>query len=147
MRILIADDHPAVRHGLREILADALSEAEFSEAENGDEVLSQLAGAEYSVLLLDINMPGRCGLDLLREARRNCPRMPVIMVSVQPEDQYAVACLQAGAAAYINKDSASEELAVAVKKVLEDGRYISPRLAQETIPPLDEPFGHLRKPS
>jgi DNA-binding NarL/FixJ family response regulator len=147
MRILIADDHAAVRHGLREILADVLPEAQFSEAGDGDEVLSQLAEAEYAALLLDINMPGRSGLEVLREVKRDCPRLPVIMVSVQPEDQYALPCLQAGAAAYINKDSATEELAVAVKKVLEDGRYISPRLAQETIPPLDEPFGHLRKPS
>jgi DNA-binding NarL/FixJ family response regulator len=144
MRILIADDHAAVRHGLREILADALAEAEFIEAENGDEVLSLLAGAEYSMLLLDINMPGSCGLEVLREVRRSCPRMPVIMVSVQPEDQYAAPCLQAGAAAYINKDSATEELALAVKVVLEGGRYVSQRTAREAILQLDEPIGHLK---
>lgn len=143
MRILIADDHAAVRHGLREILADALPEADFSEAGNGDEVLSQLAGAEYSVLLLDINMPGRSGFEVLREVRCSCPRMPVIMVSVQPEEQYALPCLQAGAAAYINKDSASEELPVAAKKVLNGGQYVSPRLAEKLIPQLDGPFDQM----
>ena len=143
MRILIADDHAAVRHGLREILADALLEAQVSEAGDGDEVLSQLADAEYAALLLDINMPGRSGLEVLREVKRDCPRLPVIMVSVQPEDQYALPCLQAGAAAYINKDSASEELPVAAKKVLNGGRYVSPRLAQKLIPQLDGPFGQM----
>jgi DNA-binding NarL/FixJ family response regulator len=143
MRILIADDHAAVRHGLREILADALPEAEFYEAGNGDEVLSQLAGAEYAALLLDINMPGRSGLEVLREVKLNWPPLPVIMVSVQPEDQYAAPCLQAGAAAYINKDRASEELALAAKKVLEGGRYVSPRLAEKHIAQLDEPFGQI----
>ncbi len=137
MRILIADDHAAVRHGLREILADALPGAEFSEAGNGEEVLSRVAGVEYSVLLLDINMPGRSGLEVLREVKRNCPRMPVIMVSVQPEEQYAAPCLLAGAAAYINKNCATEELALAVKKVLNGGRYVSPRLAEKLIPQLD----------
>jgi len=143
MRILIADDHAAVRHGLREILADALPEAQFSEAGDGDEVLRQLAEAEYAALLLDINMPGRSGLEVLREVKRDCPRLPVIMVSVQPEDQYALPCLQAGAAAYINKDSASEELPVAGKKVLNGGRYVSPRLAEKLIPQLDSPFGQM----
>jgi|ERR1035441_1996974 DNA-binding NarL/FixJ family response regulator len=143
MRILIADDHAAVRHGLREILADALPEAQFSEAGDGDEVLSQLAEAEYAALLLDINMPGRSGLEVLREVKRDCPQLPVIMVSVQPEDQYALPCLQAGAAAYINKDSASEELPVAAKKVLNGGRYVSPRLAEKLISQLDIPFDQM----
>jgi two-component system, NarL family, invasion response regulator UvrY len=147
MRILIADDHAAVRHGLREILADALPEAEFSEADNGDEVLGQLAGAEYAALLLDINMPGRSGLEVLREVKRNFPRLPVIMVSVQPEDQYAAPCLQAGADAYINKDSASEELAIAIKQVLDGRRYIGSRLAEKRISKLDGPLDPIGQPS
>ena len=110
MQILIADDHAAVRRGLREILADALPEAHFSEAGDGDEVLRLLAKSEYAVLLLDINMPGLSGLDVLRDVKRNYPRLPVIIVSVQPEDQYATRCLRAGAAAYINKDRAPESL-------------------------------------
>ena len=95
MYILIADDHANVRRGLREIVADAFSGAHFSEAANGDEVLTQLAISQYGVLLLDINMPGRSGLDVLQDVKHMYPKLPVIMVSVQPENQYAVA-LSAG---------------------------------------------------
>jgi DNA-binding NarL/FixJ family response regulator len=84
-------------------------------------------------------MPGRSGLDVLREVKRNCPRLPVIILSVQPEDQYALRCLRAGAAAYINKDSAPEELAQAAKKILSGGRYVSPRFAEKLVAKLEEP--------
>ena len=118
MHILIADDHAYVRRGLREILADAFSGANFSEAANGDEVMAKLASSQYGVLLLDINMPGRTGLEVLRDVKKIYPQLPVIMVSVQPENQYASRCLRAGAAAYVNKDSASEELAPMIEKIL-----------------------------
>ena len=120
MQILIADDHAIVRSRLREILADALPGARFSEAGNGDEVLRYLAISPYGLLLLDINMPGSSGLDVLQDVKRIYPQLPVIIVSVQPEDQYATRCLQAGATAYINKDSAPETLAPATKKILRD---------------------------
>jgi DNA-binding NarL/FixJ family response regulator len=139
MHILIADDHAVVRRGLKEILADVLPGARFSEAITGDEVLTRLAGAQVSVLILDINMPGRSGLDVLRDVKREHPRLPVIILSVQPEDQYAMRCLRAGAAAYINKDSAPEELAQATKKILAGGRYVSPRLAERLVAQLDAP--------
>jgi DNA-binding NarL/FixJ family response regulator len=129
-----------VRRGLKEILADALPGARFSEAGSGDEVLSQLAGSQIGVLVLDINMPGRSGLDVLRDVKRSYPRLPVIILSVQPEDQYALRCLRAGAAAYINKDSAPEELAQAARKILDGGRYVSPRLAEKLLVQLDEPI-------
>ncbi|MGA2886653.1 MAG: response regulator transcription factor [Terracidiphilus sp.] len=140
MNILLADDHAVVRRGLRDILADALPGARFFEACSGDEVLSRLAGAQIDVLILDINMPGRSGLDVLRDVKRSYPRLPVIILSMQPEDQYAMRCLRAGAAAYINKDSAPEELAQATKKILDGGRYVSPRLAERLVTQLDEPF-------
>ena len=117
MRILIADDHAVVRRGLKEILADALPGAVFSEAGNGDEVLSHLEKTPVSLLVLDISMPGRSGMDVLRDVKHTYPRMPVIILSCQPEEQYAVRCLKAGAAAYINKESAAEELAKATKKM------------------------------
>jgi DNA-binding NarL/FixJ family response regulator len=141
MHILIADDHAVVRRGLREILAEAIAGARFSEAGSGDEVLRQLVGSIVSVLVLDINMPGRSGLDVLRDVKRDYPRLPVIILSVQPEDQYAMRCLRAGAAAYINKDSAPEELALAIKKILSGGRYVSPRFAEKLVALLDEPAG------
>jgi DNA-binding NarL/FixJ family response regulator len=138
MRILIADDHAVVRRGLKEILADALPGVEFSEAGNGDEVLSQLAKTAIGLLVLDISMPGRSGVDVLRDVKHAYPRMPVIILSCQPEEQYAVRCLKAGAAAYINKESAPEELALATKKILSGGRYVSASLAEKLIANLDE---------
>jgi DNA-binding NarL/FixJ family response regulator len=138
MHILIADDHAVVRRGLKDILTDALPGARFSEAGCGSEVLSLLAASQVGVLVLDINMPGRSGLDILREIKSNYPRLPVIILSVHSEDEYAMRCLRAGAAAYITKDSAPEELAQAIKKILGGGRYVSPRLADKLVSWLDQ---------
>jgi DNA-binding NarL/FixJ family response regulator len=138
MHILIADDHAVVRRGLKEILSDALPDADFSEVGNGDEVLSHLGKSQISMLVLDINMPGRSGMDVLRDVKHMYPRLPVIILSCQPEDQYAVRCLRAGAAAYINKESAAEELALAAKKILGGGRYVSASLAEKLVASLDE---------
>jgi DNA-binding NarL/FixJ family response regulator len=139
MHILIADDHAVVRRGLRDILTDALPGASFSEAGNGDEVLSHLGKSSAALLVLDINMPGRSGIDVLRDVKHMYPRLPVIILSCHPEDQYAVRCLRAGAAAYINKDGAPEELAIATKKILSGGRYLSASLQEKLIANLDEP--------
>jgi DNA-binding NarL/FixJ family response regulator len=138
MNILIADDHAVVRRGLKEILAEALPGSCFSEAGNGDEVLSQLDKSSVAMLVLDISMPGRSGMDVLRDVKHTYPRMPVIILSCQPEDQYAVRCLRAGAAAYINKDSAPEELAMAARKILSGGHYVSTSLAEKLVASLDE---------
>ncbi len=119
MNILIADDHANVRRGLRELLVDAFPDAHFPEASNGDEVLTQLVGFQPDVLLLDINMPGRSGFEVLKDVKQIYPQLPVIMVSVQAESQYALRCLRAGAAEYVNKNSASEELVPAIRKILE----------------------------
>lgn len=118
MNILIADDHANVRRGLREILVDAFSDARFSEAANGSEVLLQLGVSIHDLLLLDINMPGRSGMEVLKDVKIIYPHLPVIMVSVQPESEYASRCLLAGADAYINKSSASDDLAPAIRKIL-----------------------------
>ena len=118
MNILIADDHANVRRGLRDILVDAFSGFCFSEAADGDQVLTQLTKSQHDVLLLDINMPGRNGLEVLREVKKIYPLLSVVMVSVQPESQYATRCLRAGATAYINKDSASEDLAPVIRKIM-----------------------------
>ncbi len=144
MHILITDDHAVVRRGLREILADSLKDATFSEAGHADEALRLLARHSTHILVLDINMPGRSGLDLLKDVKRMYPRLPVIVLSVQPEDQYAVRCLRAGASAYINKDSAPEELAQAARKVMGGGRYVSAGLAEMLVSSLDDPAGRPR---
>ena len=139
MHILITDDHAVVRRGLREILADSLPGATFTEAGNADDALRLLGRQATNILVLDINMPGRSGLDLLKDVKRMYPRLPVIVLSVQPEDQYAVRCLRAGASAYINKDSAPEELAQAARKVLSGGRYVGVDLAEKLVTILDDP--------
>jgi DNA-binding NarL/FixJ family response regulator len=138
MHILIADDHAVVRRGLKEILAEALPGADFSEVGNGDEVLGHLGKSQTSILVLDISMPGRSGMEVLRDVKHLYPRLPVIILSCQPEDQYAVRCLRAGAAAYINKESAPEELALAARKILSGGRYIGEKLAEKLAANLDE---------
>jgi two-component system invasion response regulator UvrY len=144
MHILIADDHAVVRRGLREILADSLPGATFSEAGNADEALGLLAKRATNLVVLDINMPGRSGLDVLKDVKRMYPRLPVIVLSVQPEDQYAVRCLRNGASAYINKDSAPEELAIAARKVLAGGRYVGAGLAETLASRFDESIGRPR---
>jgi DNA-binding NarL/FixJ family response regulator len=138
MHILIADDHGVVRRGLKGILEDALPGADFFEATSGDEVLSHLSRAAVALLVLDISMPGRSGVDVLRDVKHAYPRLPVIILSGHPEEQYAVRCLRAGAAAYIHKESAPEELAIATRKILGGGRYISASLAEKLIDNLDE---------
>ena len=138
MHILITDDHAVVRRGLREILADSLEGATFSESGNADDALRVMAKQHISILVLDINMPGRSGLDLLKDVKRMYPRLPVIVLSVQPEDQYALRCLKAGASAYVNKDSAPEELAQAARKVLSGGRYVTAALAEKLVTILDD---------
>ena len=138
MNILIADDHAVVRRGLREILMDAVPGAVFTEAANGDDVLNHLGKANIGLLVLDINMPGRSGMDVLRDVKQSYTRLPVIILSCQPEEQYAVRCLRAGAAAYINKESAAEELSIATKKILGGGRYVSASLAEKLVANLDD---------
>jgi len=138
MHILIADDHGVVRRGLKGILEDALPGADFFEATSGDEVLNHLSKAAVTLLVLDISMPGRSGVDVLRDVKHAYPRLPVIILSGHPEEQYAVRCLRAGAAAYIHKESAPEELAIATRKILGGGRYISASLAEKLIDNLDQ---------
>jgi len=125
MEILIADDHANVRRGLREILLDAFSDAHFSEASNGDEVLAQLAYSQPDLLLLDINMPGRSGFEVLKDVKITYSKIPVIMVSVQSESQYALRCFRAGASEYVNKNNASDELVPAIRKIMDAGPMLA----------------------
>jgi two-component system invasion response regulator UvrY len=130
MKILLADDHIVLRQGLKQILAEGFEKAEFGESSNTQQTLEQLAKTNWDVLVLDINMPGRSGLEVLREARSNYPRLPVLVLSSAPEEQLAIRVLKAGAAGYLNKQAAPEELVEALRKVTAGGRYISNRLAE-----------------
>lgn len=138
MNILIADDHAILRRGLRHILADGLSEANISEAQNGGEVLRLLRQRTFDVLILDINMPGATGLEVMRDVHHDYPWLPVLMLSVYPEEQYALRALKAGASGYLPKESAPEELVKAVLKVLKGGKYITATIAEQMAEALQD---------
>ena len=129
MRILIADDHAIVRKGLRQI-AEESKQIAVGEACDGQEALDKVRGERWDALVLDINMPGRHGLDVLQAVRDLQPALPVLILSMHPEDQYAIRVLRAGAAGYMNKDAAPDELVHAIHKVVSGGKYISPALAE-----------------
>ena len=130
MRILLADDHAVVRRGLKQILEAEFKRAAFGEARNAQEALDLLGKEQWDIVVLDITMPGRSGLEVLRESKKLLPRLPVLVLSIHPENQFAVRVLKLGAAGYMTKDSAAEELVEAVKKVLAGGRYVSRSLAE-----------------
>ncbi len=119
-----------VRHGLRQILAAEFKTAVFGEAGNAHEALTQIWNSAWDVVILDISMPGRNGLEVLREIKKGFPKLPVLVMSMHPENQFAVRVLKRGAAGYLTKESAPEQLVGAVKKVLAGGRYITPALAE-----------------
>jgi DNA-binding NarL/FixJ family response regulator len=131
MRILLADDHAVVRHGLKQILADEFKRAAFGEARNAQEALDLVWKENWDVAILDITMPGRSGLDVLREIKKSKPRLPVLVLSMHPENQFAVRVLKRGASGYMTKESAPVELVGAVKKVMAGGRYVSTSLAEK----------------
>ena len=131
IRTLIADDHAVVRQGLRQILQDTTDMQVTGEAASGPETLDRVRDDSYDVVVLDITMPGRSGFDVLKELRVERPELPVLVLSMHPEEQFAVRLLKAGAAGYLNKESAPEELVKAIRKVVAGGRYVSPTLAEK----------------
>jgi DNA-binding NarL/FixJ family response regulator len=141
IRILIADDHAVVRKGLKQILSAITDMQAIDEASNGPEALSMAGKGNYDLVLLDITMPGRSGLDVLKQLRIEKPRLPVLVLSMHPEEQYAVRTLKAGASGYLSKECASEELVAAARKVMEGGKYVSDSLAQRFASQLSQPPG------
>ncbi len=139
IRVFIADDHAVVREGLKGIVAQNADMVVVGEAGNGHEVLEFVRARECDVLLLDLSMPGKDGLDTLKELRLLNPRLPVLILSIYPEDQYAVRLLRAGASGYLTKESAPEELVAAIRKVSRHGRYVSATLAERLASMLDSP--------
>jgi len=131
MKILVADDHAVVRRGVIEILAEAFEGAEFGEAEDSQQVIQQVRDGEWNVLVLDITMPGRSGLEALKRVKEIRPELPVLVLSIHPEDQLAVRCFRAGAAGYITKERAPSELTEAVAKILDGSKYVPPHLAEQ----------------
>ncbi len=130
LKVLIADDHPVVRRGLKQIVADSPDVVVAGEATTMAEVLDKVGGTDYDVVLLDITMPDGNGLDILKDLKRIKPKTHILMLSIHPEERYALRVLKSGGAGYLTKDSAPEELINAIRKVALGGKYISPALAE-----------------
>ncbi|MBI3622140.1 MAG: response regulator transcription factor [Nitrospirae bacterium] len=133
INILIADDHAIVREGLKQILAETHDLVVKGEARNGHEVLHKVRTGAWDVVILDLAMPGPGGLDIVKELKRERPHLPLLVLSIHPEDQYAVRVLQAGASGYMTKESAPEELITAIRKVTAGGKYISQYVAEKLV--------------
>jgi len=130
LRILVADDHEVVRKGLVKVLAEILQPIKVDEANNGQEALSKVLKSEYDLVVLDIKMPGKSGLDVLKEIKQHKPQLPVLILSMHPEEQFAIRAMRAGASGYLTKECAGDELVLAVRKALRGERYISSTLAE-----------------
>jgi len=143
LRILIADDHPIVRQGLGQLIAKTADMVVADEASNGLEVLDKARGSHYDVVLLDISMPGLHGLDVIRQLKKEIPELPVLILSMHSEEQYAVRALRAGASGYLTKQSAPDELLAAIRKVSVGGRYVSSSLAEKLASNLEIGAGRL----
>jgi DNA-binding NarL/FixJ family response regulator len=139
MRILIVDDHAVVRRGLREIVEDLIAGAEVAEATDTGTAIDALRRHDWDLVLLDLNLPGRGGLEVLRRSRELRPAVPVLVLSMHAEESHGVRVIKAGAAGYVNKECAPEELAGAVRRVAAGERYIGPRLAQALAAAMQAP--------
>lgn len=132
-RLLLVDDHPVVREGIRQILTDALEPAEVDEAESGEAALAAFDRHAWDAVILDITLPGRSGLDVLRDMRAARPDTPVLILSMHPAEEFARRVVEAGAAGYITKDTAPAQLVRAVRLVLAGRRYLTPELIEDLV--------------
>jgi DNA-binding NarL/FixJ family response regulator len=133
LKIILADDHAVVRQGVKQILAGAFPSAVFGEASNAHDLLALVRQGRWDIVVLDLTMPGSNGLDVLKLIKHDHPQLPVLILSMYPEDQFAVRAVRAGAAGYLNKEGAPEELVLAVRKILAGGNYISAAVADELV--------------
>jgi DNA-binding NarL/FixJ family response regulator len=130
LRILIVDDHPIVRQGLKQTLADAADVGEIGEAADGQQALDLVRQSDWDAVVLDIGLPGRGGIEILKDIKHERPRLPVLILSMHPEDQYAIRALRAGAGGYLTKEAATEKLLEAIRKITAGGRFITADLAE-----------------
>ncbi|HRI24095.1 MAG TPA: response regulator transcription factor [Ferruginibacter sp.] len=131
LRILIADDHTIVRKGLKQILLEEFSNAVIDEVPDAEELIKKVMAEKWDVVVSDLSMPGRSGLDALQQIKSGYPDLPVLILSIHPEEQYALRALKSGASGYLSKDTAPDELVKAVKKVLLGKKYISQSIAEK----------------
>lgn len=142
IRIFIVDDHEIIRSGLKMILKEANDLIVVGEAQDGEDAISKITKIDIDILLLDMNMPGKCGLELLMEIKSMKPDMHILVLTIHPEDSFALNALKSGASGYLCKDTALEELVNAIRKIHQSGRYISRTLAEQlafSIIPDNEP--------
>ena len=142
IRILLDDDHEVVRRGLRQLLADGYPDAEFGEASTVPAARDAMTRERWNLLLLDINLPGGSGLELLAQARQLCPQTAVLVLSVYPEEEFAVRAFKLGAAGYLTKASVADEILLAIRRVLGGSKYVSAALAQHMAAMLGNPNAH-----
>jgi len=146
IKLFISDDHAIVREGLKQIVSDTPDITVAGEATNGLDALKQLHNNDYDAVLLDIAMPGMSGMDVLKQLRMQHPNLPVLILSMYPEEQYAIRALKAGANGYLTKDSAPEELVNAIGKITSGGYYVSPSLAEKMASELrTDTYGELHQ--
>jgi DNA-binding NarL/FixJ family response regulator len=131
MKILIADDHAVFRRGLKETIGEAFPKVTFGEAQTALEAVEGVRQQNWDIVILDISMPGESGLDILNDLKRLRPKLPILLLSMHPEEQYARRALKAGASGYLTKESVPEELKHAVRKIVAGGRYVSATLAEK----------------
>jgi len=130
IRVLLADDHRIVRAGLKELLSETGDIAVAGEANDGTEALARIREGEYDVAVLDMSMPGRSGIDLIRQVKQEKPRLPILVLSMHSEEQYAVRALKAGASGYLTKESAADQLVTAIRRIAAGGAFVTPETAQ-----------------
>jgi DNA-binding NarL/FixJ family response regulator len=143
LKVLIADDHAIVRQGLRQILQDTHDKIVIDEAENGHQVLEMVSKSAYSIILLDISMPGRSGLDILKQIKQNNREQKILIISIHPEEQYAIRALKAGADGYLTKGSSPDELITAIYSILGGEAYVTSAIAQRLVMDLKAARGKL----
>lgn len=143
IKVLLADDHAIVRDGLKQILADTEDLAVAGEAADGHEVLKKMREQDWDIIVLDISMPGRSGLELIREIKNEKPGLPILILSMHQEEQYALRALRAGASGYLTKESDAEQLISVIRKVAKGGVFVSPamaeHLARDLMPSTENP--------
>lgn len=138
IRILIADDHSVVRKGLRQILMEGFPASEIEEVGDAEEMVSKVIHSNWDVIISDLSMPGRSGLEALQQIKQINPKIPVLILSIHPEEQYAIRVLKAGASGYLSKDMAPEELVKAVEKVMLGKKYITASIAEKLASMFDQ---------
>ena len=132
-QVIIADDHPVVLKGLKEIIQEGFDMVKVDEAGKGYELINKIQASDYDLVLLDISLPDINGLEVLKELKKKKPKLPVLVISMYPEEQYALRALKAGAQGYLTKQSAADELVLAVRKILSGKRYVSPAFAEQLV--------------